>query len=112
MKTFFTIICLSFFTSLLFAQSQKTTIYCTVSISGRVDYGDLANLLPDSLKTTLIIDPRKDLNLKKVNHVLLYLMNKGWKLVAEQSDVSGNGIVTTTNYYVLTREIYLNPEAR
>jgi hypothetical protein len=111
MKTFFFAICLFIFTSSLFAQNRKTVIYCMVNVTGRVNYGDLAKLLPDSLKT-LLVDPRKELKLRKLDHVLLYLINTGWKLSAEQPDVSGNDVVTSNNSYLLTKEIYLDPPAR
>ena len=112
MKTFFFTFCLVIFASVLYAQNQKTVIYCTVGITGLVHYGDLATLLPDSLKASLLVDPRKDLKLRKLDHVLLYMFNNGWKLVAIESNVTGGGMVTTDTNYLLTKEIYLDAPAR
>jgi len=112
MKAFFLTIFVLVFCFNICAQNRKTVIYCTVSITGKVNYGDLAKLLPDSLRTGILVDPRKDLHLRKLDHVLLYLINTGWKLSAIQADVGGNGIVSTSNSYILTKEIYLEPTAR
>jgi hypothetical protein len=112
MKTFLLAICIVIFVSVLHAQNRKTVIYCSVSITGKVNYRDLAKLLPDSLRTGLLVDPRKDLHLRKLDHVLLYLVNTGWKLSAIQSDVGGNDIISTSNTYLLTKEIYLDAPAR
>jgi hypothetical protein len=111
MKTLFFTICLFVFAGPLFAQNQKTVIYCTVGVTGIVRYGDLAKFLPDSLKTSILVDPRKDLNLRKLDHVLLYMFNNGWKLASIESNVTGGGMVTSDIYYFLTKEIYLDNAA-
>ena len=86
-----------------FTQSEKMTIYCRLKQNGKADYGDLVSILtqimPDSVKEKLLIDPRKQFHLKKTNALLLMTLN-GWKLI--QSDT----YVTTD--YLLTKDIYLS----
>jgi len=110
MKILFLSVCLFVFASSLRAQNQKTFIYCTLDASGRTDYGDLNKLLPDSLKT-ILIDPRKDDNIRSLSHVLLFMGLNGWKLVSIDANVTGGGMVSSTSTYYLSKEIYLDAAA-
>ncbi len=111
MKTAALVIFLSILSCSLYAQTPKTVIYCSLDVIGRTNYGDLAKLLPDSLKQVLA-DPRKEFNLHDQDHVLLWMTNNGWKLVSVESNVTGGGMVTTGFIYFLSREVYLDPAAR
>jgi hypothetical protein len=112
MKTFFVALLMCFSAATLFAQTTKTAIYCTLDVSGQVNYGDLAKLLPDSLKSIALANPRKDYDLHNVNHVLLWMSLNGWKLISVESNVTGGGIVSTEINYYLSKEIYLDPATR
>jgi hypothetical protein len=90
----------------------KQQFIAQVDIAGQINYGDLAKLLPDSLKSIAIANPRKDYDLHNVNHVLLWMSLNGWKLISVESDVTGGGMVSTQINYYLSKEIYLDPPAR
>jgi hypothetical protein len=104
MKTFFLISALACLTLSAVAQTPKTVVNCYVT-GGRVDYGHLAQLLPDSIKTTLLVDVHKLLNTYYNDLVLLWLQNHGWKLSVGNPNPSDP-------YYVLTKEIDLDDSAR
>jgi len=95
-------------TSALFAQGQKTVIYSNITYQGKVDYGDLKKLLPDSLAAKLLIDPKKAYNLRQPDHVLLWMTTNGRKLVGTNSNVmSGSSFIG----YLMSKDIYLDSAA-
>jgi hypothetical protein len=92
------------------AQTPTTIVNCWIQ-GGKVNYGHLADLLPDSVKTTLLVDVGKKLNTKDGNLVLLWLEQQGWKLLAVDPQTTGiNGNVSS--YYILSKEINLDDSAR
>lgn len=100
----FIFICLLSFS---FAQTQKITIYCRIIPSlgtCHVDYFSLPKLLPDSLKTTVLIDYRKKYSFKKTEDLLLLMNLDGWKLASIMFD---NG----SSHFFLSREISLDGPA-
>ena len=84
-----------------FAQPPKTIVNCTVTY-GRVDYRPLDQLLPDSIKSRLLVDPRKEFNWKNGDLTLLWLEQQGWRVVA----------VGVMSSYILSKEISLDDSAR
>ena len=95
------------------AQTQPTTIYCTISDVGKVNYGNLDKLLPDSIKTSLLVDPRKQFKFRNAENVLLWMSLHGWKLVSAEASVGGiGGNVSSSTFYLLSREINLDETAR
>ena len=93
------------------AQKKEITVFCTIDFAGRAQYGDLGKLLPDSLKSTLLIDPRKQVNLRNPLHVVLWMNENGWKLVTVISNVTSGGMVTTEYGYFMSKQIYLDDAA-
>ena len=94
------------------AQAPNTVINCYIE-RGRVNYGHLDVLLPDSLKITLLVDLRKKFNMRDGNNLLLWLEQQGWRLVGVDVSAGGsNGNVSSSSTYILSKDIYLNDEAR
>ena len=94
------------------AQSPNTVINCWIS-NGRVNYGNLAELLPDSIATNLLVDPRKKFNMRNFNKILLWLEQRGWKLMTVDISVSGfNGTAGSSSTYIMSKDIYLDDAAR
>jgi hypothetical protein len=81
MKPFLLIALLACLTPSAQAQTPKTVVNCWIS-DGRVNYGHLAELLPDSIASALLIDVHKKLNTSDGNLLLLWLEQQGWKLLA------------------------------
>jgi len=100
------ILCIS--CSALFAQTKKITVFSTIDYLGKVDYGDLKKLLPDSVATKILIDPKKTYNLRKSAHVLLWMSNNGWKLVSAMIEVQGG---SSFDGYLMSKDIYLTNAA-
>jgi hypothetical protein len=95
-----------------YSQEPKTIINCWIA-NGRVNYGHLGELLPESVKNDILVDPRKDFNMRDGNIILLWLEQRGWKLSAVDNTTSGfNGNTSSTTTYVLSKEIYLDDAAR
>jgi hypothetical protein len=86
------------------AQTPKTVVNCYES-DGHVDYGHLAQLLPDTITATLLVDVHKKLNTYDETLVLLWLEQQGWKISAGDS----KGVVSS---YILSKEIDLDYSAR
>jgi hypothetical protein len=84
-----------------FAQTPKIVVNCTVYL-GNVDYRPLDQLLPDSIKSRLLVDPRKEFNWKNGDNTLLWLEQQGWRVVA----------VYSGSVFLLSREISLDDSAR
>ena len=95
-----------------YCQLSNTVINCYVR-DGRVNYGHLAKLLPDSIQANLLIDPREKFKMKDGNNILLWLEQQGWRLIG--IDVAGagvNGNADLSSTYVMSKEIYLDDAAR
>jgi hypothetical protein len=94
------------------AQTPKTVVNCWIG-NGKVNYGHLAELLPDSITTTLLVDVPKKLNTKDGNLILLWLEQQGWRLAAVHAEATGtSGNVGTSSIYILSIEIILDESAR
>ena len=94
------------------AQGPKTVINCYIR-DGRVNYGRLAELLPDSIQANLLIDPREKFKMKDGNNILLWLEQRGWKLIGIDITGSGaNGNAFLSSTYILSKQIYLDDSAR
>jgi uncharacterized membrane protein len=102
MKSFFLISLLTCLAVYLRAQTPKTVVNCWIQ-SSRVNYGKLAQLLPDSITSTLLIDVHKKLNTSDVNLILLWLEQQGWKLI---------GADPAAGSLILAKEIDLDDAAR
>lgn len=95
-----------------YSQAPKIVVNCWI-INSRVNYGHLAELLPDSIKANLLIDPREKFKMRDGNLILLWLEQQGWKLTAIDNSTTGNGgLVSSNSAYILSKEIYLDDAAR
>jgi hypothetical protein len=95
-----------------FAQTPKTIVNCWIT-DGNVNYGPLDQVLPDSIKSRLLVDPRKEFNLKDGNNILLWMEQQGWRLVGVDVSTSGGGNgIASRSTYILAREIFLDDPAR
>jgi len=110
---------LSFLSVTAFAQKQAVTIFCTVDFNGNVNYNTqdyatnnnklsniLNQILPDSIKAKVLIDPKKEYHFKYGNETLLWLAQNGWKIVSSNGGGNGN------SFWLLSREIKLDAPAR
>jgi len=118
MKKVILILTLSFFSVAAFAQKQKVTIFCSVDANGNVYYNTqdyattnkslsyiLDKILPDSIKTKVLVDPKKEYHFKHGNETLLWMAQNDWKVVSLIS-VGGQ-----TSFWLLSREILLDAPA-
>ncbi len=95
-----------------YSQAPRTIVNCSIT-NGHVNYGHLADLLPDSIKANLLIDPRKNFNMRDGNNILLWLEQKGWKLMAVDNPTNGiGGNVSSSSTYILSKELDLDDTAR
>ena len=102
---------LIFLGSFSYAQTQKVTVYCQVypTLGGlQIDYNDLDKFLPDSLKTTVLKNYKKQYHLRNadVNNLILLLNTDGWQLVSTYYRES-----LGTNFYILSKDILLDEAA-
>jgi len=112
MKKLLFIWLLSISTFVVFAQAhKKVTVYCTINWNGKIDYGDLQKLLPDSLNSKLLVDPKTLYGIKKQKHVILLMNTLGWKLASIVTDVTGGGNISSSSDYLMSKEIYLDQAA-
>jgi hypothetical protein len=88
------------------AQTPKTVVNCWIS-TGRVNYGHLSELLPDSISSTLLIDVHKKLNTSDGNLILLWLEQHGWKLLAVDPHTGA-----LPSDLILSKELDLDDAAR
>ena len=112
MKNLFLLFMLLCVTLVSYSQRPNTVINCYIR-SGRVIYGHLSELLPDSIQANLLIDPREKFKMKDGNNILLWLEQQGWRLIG--IDVAGagvNGNVDLSSTYVMSKEIYLDDASR
>ena len=93
------------------SQTPKIVVNCWIN-NGRVLYGPLQELLPDSIKANLLVDPRQKFNLRECNNVLLWLEQRGWKLVAVDAGNGSFGNIPGNSIYILSKDIYLDDAAR
>ena len=97
------IIILSIFSISSFAQSRKVNIYGYVEFSGKVVYPkSLEKILPDSIRTAILINPRSDYKIKDYDNVLLFMCANGWNIVS---------IDNRRRECTITREIMLDEKA-
>jgi hypothetical protein len=119
MKKIIFVLILSFLSVFAFAQKQKITIFCSVDFNGNVNYNtqdyatsnkNLSNILeqtlPDSIKTKVLVDPKKEYHFKYGNETILWLAQNDWKIV---SSIGGN---YGYSFWLLSREISLDAPAR
>jgi len=103
---------LVFATLVSYSQEPKTVVNCYIR-DGKVNYGRLAELLPDSSQASLLVDPREKFKMKDGNNILLWLEQQGWKLIAIDITGSGaNGNAFLSSTYILSKQIYLDDAAR
>jgi hypothetical protein len=105
MKPIITLSLLLFLSLSGICQSQKITIFCQVNPGGYMDYNDLARILPDSIKTAVMIWPNKEHKIRLAEDALIWMELNGWKAL---NAFPNNGMTT----YFLSREIYLDEAAR
>lgn len=90
----------------------NTTINCFIS-DRHVNYGHLAELLPEDMQKDLLVDPRKEFNMRNEYNILLWLEQRGWKLVSvDDLATSSLGALYQSRTFILSKEIYLDPSAR
>jgi hypothetical protein len=109
---FTTLLCICSF--VLLAQThKKITVYCTIGNGGRIDYGDLKKLLPDSINSKLLVDPRTLYGVKDSGHTLLLMSTYGWKLASVETNVTGSNasFTSSSSIYLMSKEIYLSAPA-
>jgi len=95
------------------AQTHKLTIYSYFSDSNvNVQYLNYDKLYPDSIKTAVMVDYKKQYQLKNTNTLLLRMSLDGWKLVTTVVNASGfQGNVSSSIQYIMSREILLDDAA-
>ena len=112
MRSILVMFVLAFATLISRSQVPKTVINCYIR-DGRVNYGHLAELLPDSIQANLLIDPREKFKMKDGNNILLWLEQQGWTLIGIDITGSGaNGNAFLSSTYILSKQIYLDDAAR
>lgn len=112
MRSLLLLFVLVFVTLVSYSQTPRTVINCYIR-NGRVNYGHLVKLLPDSIQAKVLIDPRDKFKMKDGNDILLWLEQQGWRLVGVDLAGSGaNGNENLSSTYVLSREIDLGDADR
>ena len=113
MKKHLFILLLCFTTGGAFAQTHKITIYSYFSDSNvNVQYLNYDKLYPDSIKTAVMVNYKKQYQLKNINTLLLRMSLDGWKLVTTVVNASGfQGNVSSSIKYIMSREILLDDAA-
>jgi hypothetical protein len=112
MRSILIVFVLVFATLISHAQESKTVINCYIR-DGKVNYGRLSELLPDSIQANLLIDPREKFKIKDENNILLWLEQQGWKLIGIDITGSGaNGNAFLSSTYILSKETDLDDAAR
>jgi len=119
MKKIIFVLTLSFLSVVASAQNQKITIFCSVDFNGNVNYNTqdyatsnkrlsriLDQILPDSIRTKVLVDPKKEFHFKYGNETLLWLAQNDWKIVSSLGGNNGN------SFWLLSREISLDAPAR
>jgi hypothetical protein len=114
MKAVVSVLLLLFVSGASFAQTQKTIVFCRISSAGQVNYGNLEKLLPDSIKTSLLVDPRKEFKFRNADNVILWMSLNDWKLICTEANVNGmpGYPVTASANYLMSKEIVLDEVAR
>ncbi len=102
MKIKLIVLLLLFYSVSSYAQ-KKLNIFCRVALDGVLYFPkNLGMLLPDSLRATVLINPRKDYKIKSLDDVLLFMGANGWKITSYDHRL---------DMYTLNREIYLDESA-
>ena len=86
-------------------QSQKLTVFCRVPNRGLskvdVNYLVLAKILPDSLKASMMVQPKKG---NDIDVVLMRMSTMGWKIVTAEGNLGSAYSVS----YLLSKEINIS----
>uniref|UniRef100_UPI0031DFE803 hypothetical protein n=1 Tax=Chitinophaga sp. TaxID=1869181 RepID=UPI0031DFE803 len=106
MKQIILIYFILFTVTILKAQTHKVTIFSTVDPTGKIDYHSLKKILPDSIISKELKDPRKEFGIKDNYKVLLFMVESGWQLVNAELVPP-----TTILYYYMKKEIELDEAA-
>ncbi len=95
------------------AQIPKTVVNCWIQ-GGKVNYGHLSELLPDSVTTNLLIDVHKKLNTSDGNVILLWLEQQGWETAGRgPADIPGSMEMSAAILsMILSKELDLDDTAR
>jgi hypothetical protein len=98
------IFCLLFLSIFTFAQTKIIMIFCEVGgWNGKLTYpSNLDKTLPDSIKSIVMINPRKDDNLKDPDDIVLFMGADGWRIASYDN---------RANLYILSREITMDEPA-
>ncbi len=87
------------------AQSQKITVFCRVANRGfskvDVNYLVLPKILPDSLKASVMYQPKKG---NDVDVVLMRMSMMGWKVVTAEGNLGSSYPAS----YLLSKEINIS----
>ena len=64
-----------------FAQTKEISLFSQVWPDGYLYYPkNLEKVLPDSIKTAVLINPRNDYNMKNIDDVILFMGAHGWRI--------------------------------
>jgi hypothetical protein len=100
MKTIFLLCFVLGLTNFISGQTKKFHIYCQVN-DGYVDYGNLAGILPDSMKKILVKRPKR---LHNEADILFFMELNGWKIFP-----GGVSVVNANKMnYLLFKEIEIS----
>ncbi|MBN9295396.1 MAG: hypothetical protein J0I41_00225 [Filimonas sp.] len=113
MKKYLVILVFSFISAKALSQTHTLTIYSYANATSCVvQYINYDKLYPDSIKSAVMIDYRKQYQVRNSNTLLLRMNLDGWKLVATVSDASGAfGNVNTFTQFLMSKEISLDDAA-
>jgi len=114
MKIIFLMSLLVCVTLVSYSQTPKVVVNCWI-FNGRVNYGNLKELLPDSITANLLVDPRQKFNLRENADILLWLEQQGWTIRTVTMPWTTVGIFGNLPYNsvcILSKEIYLDDAAR
>ncbi len=91
------------FSSIASFAQKKINVFCRVALDGVILYPkNLGDFLPDSLRASVLLNPRKDYKIKNLDNVLLFMGANGWKITSYDHRL---------DMYTLNREIYLDESA-
>ena len=96
------------------AQTGKITIYCNVYAAGfhqdiKIDYLGADKFLPDSIRTTVLVDYTAQYRLRAAddNKIVLLMSADGWKLLTIIKAIN-----LDPQYYILSKEILVDEPTR
>jgi hypothetical protein len=117
MKPLLPVLVLLFISFSSLAQIQTVPVFCRLQYNGRVEYGYLrsclAEIIPDSARDAMLIDPRKQYHITTLTDALQLMILSGWKLTASDETIGGSGgNVYSSTSYLLTRDVRLDEKDR